>query len=58
MPVATLCWMRHAGTCPKSYKISHRVASKRSDVEAWLEAQHAIAMAGMPVSSESTVRKR
>ena len=43
MPVATLRWMRHVGTGPKSFKIGRRVVYKRSDVEAWFEDQYAAA---------------
>lgn len=38
-PVATLRWMRHCGTGPRSGKLGRRVVYKRSDVERWIEEQ-------------------
>jgi excisionase family DNA binding protein len=41
LPLSTLRFYRHAGKGgPKSFKLGNRVAYKRSDVEAWVEAQY------------------
>lgn len=41
VPEATLRYWRFAGTGPKSFRLGARkVAYKRSDVLAWLEAQY------------------
>ena len=40
IPEATLRWMRHVGTGPKSFKLGRRVVYKRADVEAWIEEQY------------------
>ena len=41
VPVPTLRWWRHVGTGPKSFKLGARkVAYRRADVKAWLEAQY------------------
>ncbi len=42
VPEATLRWWRHTGTGPRSFKLGvKKVAYKREDVLAWLEAQYA-----------------
>ena len=47
--VATLAWYRHIGEGPKSFKLGARkVAYRKSDVQAWLDAQYA---AANPVAS-------
>jgi len=38
---STIRWYRHTGTGPKSFKIGRRIAYRRTDVEAWLDAQYA-----------------
>jgi predicted DNA-binding transcriptional regulator AlpA len=38
---AQLRWMRHNGTGPRSAKVGGRVMFRRSDVEAWIDAQFA-----------------
>jgi predicted DNA-binding transcriptional regulator AlpA len=40
LPLATLRFYRHRGDGPKSFKLGNRVAYKRADVEAWIEAQY------------------
>lgn len=39
LPEATLRWFRHVGKGPKSAKLGRRITYRRSDVEAWIEAQ-------------------
>lgn len=40
-PVATLRWWRYAGSGPRSFKLGARkVAYRRTDVLAWLDAQY------------------
>lgn len=39
-PVATLRYWRHAGIGPRSFRIGRRVLYYRSDVDAWIAAQH------------------
>lgn len=36
--VANMRWMRHKGTGPKSATLGGRVAYRRSDIEAWIDA--------------------
>jgi predicted DNA-binding transcriptional regulator AlpA len=43
VPLDTLRYWRHIGKGPKSFKLGNRVVYKRSDVEAWIEAQYAAA---------------
>jgi hypothetical protein len=40
VPLATLRYWRHIGKGPRSFKLGGRVADKRGDVEAWVEAQY------------------
>lgn len=44
IPESTLRYYRHRGEGPKSFKLGRRVVYKRSDVEAWIEAQYAAAV--------------
>ncbi|MFE5292997.1 helix-turn-helix transcriptional regulator [Isoptericola sp. NPDC056618] len=39
IPAATLRYWRHIGAGPRSAKLGRRVVYRRSDVEAWVEAQ-------------------
>lgn len=41
VPVATLRYMRHAGTGPRAFKLGGRVCFKRADIESWIEEQYA-----------------
>lgn len=41
IPEPTLRFWRHHGTGPKSFKLGGRVAYRRTDVLAWVEAQYA-----------------
>jgi predicted DNA-binding transcriptional regulator AlpA len=45
VPLATLRYWRQINKGPKSFRLGNRVAYKRSDVEAWIEAQY-VAAAG------------
>ena len=41
IPMSTLRFYRHAGRGgPRSFKLGGRVVYRRSDVEAWIEAQY------------------
>ncbi|UMB71770.1 helix-turn-helix transcriptional regulator [Mycobacterium paraterrae] len=35
---ATIRWMKHVGTGPRSGKLGRRVVYRRSDVQAWIDA--------------------
>lgn len=39
-PAATLRYWRHTGAGPRWYKVGRRVMYRRSDVEAWRQAQY------------------
>ena len=41
LPIATLRYMRHCGTGPKSAKVGRRVVYRESDLIAWIDAAFA-----------------
>lgn len=40
VPPATLRYWRHLGSGPRSFRVGRHVRYYRTDVEAWLRAQH------------------
>jgi len=45
IPPESLRWMRHVGKGPKSFKLGRRCLYAVEDVEAWIEAARAEAVA-------------
>jgi predicted DNA-binding transcriptional regulator AlpA len=46
IPEGTLRYYRSVGIGPRSFKLGRRIAYRRADVEAWIEAQLAATSAG------------
>jgi excisionase family DNA binding protein len=41
-PVATLRYLRHLGTGPRSFRLGRRVLSRSDDVQSWIETQRSM----------------